>query len=112
MPVKSVLPARVFRDATHNMQKVVGKNSRDSGREFSRTVRDFLRLARCSRLTKIAALNRRGQRSRNGWGRNMRVRGLLLASVSAGALIEGGWAYAQDKNSGSYTTELPPVEVS
>ena len=40
------------------------------------------------------------------------VRGLLLASVSAGLLADGGWAYAQDKDSGSYTTELPPVEVT
>jgi iron complex outermembrane receptor protein len=40
----------------------------------------------------------------------MRVRDLLLASVSAGLVAEGGWVYAQD--SGSYTTELPPVEVT
>src|ERR1700749_3804980 len=40
----------------------------------------------------------------------MGVRRLLLASVSAGLVAEGGWAYAQDK--GSYTTELPPVEVT
>src|SRR5215831_14769864 len=41
----------------------------------------------------------------------MSVRVLLLASVSAvGLVAEGGWAYAQD--SGSYTTELPPVEVT
>jgi iron complex outermembrane receptor protein len=46
------------------------------------------------------------------WGRNMSVRGLLLASVSAGLVAWGGWAYAQDKDSGSYTTELPPVEVT
>jgi iron complex outermembrane receptor protein len=38
------------------------------------------------------------------------VRGLLLASVSVGLAAAGGWAYAQD--SGSYTTELPPVEVT
>src|SRR6185437_13055436 len=38
------------------------------------------------------------------------VRGLLLASVSAGLAAGGGWAHAQD--SGSYTTELPPVEVT
>ena len=38
------------------------------------------------------------------------VRGLLLASVSAGVAAGGGWAHAQD--SGSYTTELPPVEVT
>src|SRR6478735_3171923 len=49
----------------------------------------------------------------------MGVRVLLLASVSAGLLAESGLAYAQDqskddqsKNKGSYTTELPPVEVS
>src|ERR1700761_3094100 len=42
----------------------------------------------------------------------MRVRGLLLASVSVGLLADGGWAYAQDKDSGSYTTDLPPVEVT
>src|SRR5215469_14379157 len=40
----------------------------------------------------------------------MRMRGVLLASVSASLLADGGWAYAQD--SGSYTTELPPVEVT
>ncbi|MBV9458496.1 MAG: TonB-dependent receptor [Bradyrhizobium sp.] len=40
------------------------------------------------------------------------VRGLLLASVSAGLLAGGGWASAEDKDSGSYTTELPPVEVT
>src|SRR6185437_2696194 len=40
----------------------------------------------------------------------MGVRGLLLASVSAGLLAEGCLVYAQD--SGSYTTELPPVEVT
>ncbi len=43
----------------------------------------------------------------------MGVRVLLLASVSAGLIAEGGLAYAQDaaKDSGSYTTDLPPVEV-
>jgi outer membrane receptor protein involved in Fe transport len=40
----------------------------------------------------------------------MGVRVLLLASVSA-LIAEGGLAYAQDKDTGSYTTELPPVEV-
>jgi outer membrane receptor protein involved in Fe transport len=49
----------------------------------------------------------------------MGVRVLLLASVSAGLIADGGLAYAQDQNKGdqdkdkgSYTTELPPVEVS
>src|SRR6185437_14036795 len=49
----------------------------------------------------------------------MSVRVLLLASVSAGLMADGGLAYAQDqtkndqdKDKGSYTTELPPVEVS
>jgi outer membrane receptor protein involved in Fe transport len=43
----------------------------------------------------------------------MGVRVLLLASVSAGLIAESGLAYAQEseKDSGSYTTELPPVEV-
>lgn len=40
----------------------------------------------------------------------MGVRAWLLASVSASLLVDGGLAYAED--SGSYTTELPPVEVS
>src|SRR5215469_7721156 len=40
----------------------------------------------------------------------MGVRVLFLASVSAGLLAEGGLVFAQD--SGSYTTELPPVEVT
>jgi outer membrane receptor protein involved in Fe transport len=41
----------------------------------------------------------------------MRVRGLLIASVAAATFVgEGEQAYAQDK--GSYTTELPPVEVA
>jgi outer membrane receptor protein involved in Fe transport len=40
----------------------------------------------------------------------MRVRVLLVASVSAAFVIESGRTYAQDK--GSYTTELPAVEVS
>jgi outer membrane receptor protein involved in Fe transport len=48
----------------------------------------------------------------------MSFRVWLLASVSAGLLAEGGLAYAQDKNqgksedSGSYTTELPAIEVT
>ena len=48
----------------------------------------------------------------------MRVRVWLLASVSAGLLGDSGLAWAQDKNqdknqdSGSYTTELPAIEVS
>src|SRR5438874_8884917 len=49
----------------------------------------------------------------------MSVRVLLLASVSAALVAESGMAYAQDENKseqskdkGSYTTELPPVEVS
>jgi hypothetical protein len=40
----------------------------------------------------------------------MGVRLVLVGSVSAILVAEGGFAYAQDK--GSYTTELPPVEVS
>jgi iron complex outermembrane receptor protein len=40
----------------------------------------------------------------------MYVRVLFLASVSAGLVAESGVAYAQDK--GSYTTELPAIEVS
>src|SRR5689334_15020067 len=40
----------------------------------------------------------------------MGVRVLLVASVSAAFVIESGRACAQDK--GSYTTELPAVEVS
>src|SRR5215469_6214021 len=41
------------------------------------------------------------------------VRVLLIASVSAaGLLAEGGSAHAQDRDKGSYTTELPPVEVA
>jgi len=49
----------------------------------------------------------------------MGVRVLLIASVSAALVAESGSASAQEKNgstsssdSGSYTTELPPVEVS
>jgi outer membrane receptor protein involved in Fe transport len=47
----------------------------------------------------------------------MSVRALLLASASAGLIADAGLAYAQDQNKGdqdkgSYTTELPPVEVS
>jgi outer membrane receptor protein involved in Fe transport len=47
----------------------------------------------------------------------MSVRVLLLASASAGLIADAGLAYAQDQNKGdqdkgSYTTELPPVEVS
>jgi len=43
----------------------------------------------------------------------MGVRVLLLASVSAGLIAQSGLAGAQDtaKDSGSYTTDLPPVEV-
>ncbi|MBV9066606.1 MAG: Plug domain-containing protein, partial [Methylobacteriaceae bacterium] len=40
----------------------------------------------------------------------MGVRVLLVASVSAAFVIESGQACAQDK--GSYTTELPAVEIS
>src|SRR5579862_5021928 len=41
----------------------------------------------------------------------MRVRGLLMASVAVATFVgEGEQAHAQDK--GSYTTELPPVEVA
>jgi outer membrane receptor protein involved in Fe transport len=39
----------------------------------------------------------------------MGVRVLFLASVSVGLVAEGGSVFAQD--SGSYTTELPPVQV-
>jgi len=46
----------------------------------------------------------------------MGVRLLLLASVSAFLLVECGLVYAQDKDkekdNSSYTTELPPIEVS
>src|SRR6185437_15411746 len=46
--------------------------------------------------------------------KRMGVRLLLLASVSAFLLVECGLAYAQDKDkdNSSYTTELPPIEVS
>jgi outer membrane receptor protein involved in Fe transport len=46
---------------------------------------------------------------RNG-AEQMGVRVLLIASVSAAFVIEGERVYAQDR--GSYTTELPAVEVS
>ena len=42
----------------------------------------------------------------------MGVRVLLIASVSAAFVVESGQAYAQDKDKGSYTTELPAVEAS
>src|SRR5690242_7421671 len=44
----------------------------------------------------------------------MGVRVWLLASVSAGLIADGGLACAQEKNqdSGSYTTELPSIEIS
>ncbi len=44
----------------------------------------------------------------------MSVRVLFLASVSVGLVAEGGWAIAQDvaRDNGSYTTELPPVEIT
>src|ERR1700742_157054 len=42
----------------------------------------------------------------------MGVRVLLVASVSAAFVIESGQGFAQDKDTGSYTTELPAVEVS
>src|SRR5512142_1987173 len=41
----------------------------------------------------------------------MRVRVWVLASLSAGLVAELGFVYAQQDN-GSYTTELPPVEVA
>jgi outer membrane receptor protein involved in Fe transport len=42
--------------------------------------------------------------------KQMSVRVLLIASIAAAFAIESEQAYAQD--SGSYTTELPPVEVT
>ena len=47
----------------------------------------------------------------------MSARVLFLASMATGLLADGGLAYAQDQtkndqDKGSYTTELPPVEVS
>jgi outer membrane receptor protein involved in Fe transport len=42
----------------------------------------------------------------------MGVRVLLVASVSAAFVIESGPACAQNKDTGSYTTELPAVEVT
>ena len=42
----------------------------------------------------------------------MGVRVLLIASVSVAFVVESEQAYAQDKDKGSYTTELPAVEIS
>ena len=42
----------------------------------------------------------------------MGVRILLIASVSAAFVVESGRACAQDKDKGSYTSELPAVEVA
>ena len=82
---------------------------------FSRIPRDLSgwRLSRC--FTKLEVLIRRGKKSRNRMGNgNMSVRVLFLASVSVGLVAEGGWAIAQDvaRDNGSYTTELPPVEIT
>ena len=41
----------------------------------------------------------------------MSVRVLVLASLSAGLAIESGLAFAEE-DKGSYTTELPPIEVN
>ena len=42
----------------------------------------------------------------------MGVRVLLIASVSVAFVVESGRTYAQDKDKGSYTSELPAVEVA
>jgi outer membrane receptor protein involved in Fe transport len=67
-------------------------------------------LVRRVAFTRIAINEPVGKRAGTGWAEQMGVRAVLLASVSAILVAESGVALAED--SGSYTTELPPVEVS
>src|SRR5262249_1797704 len=82
---------------------------------FSRIVRDLLWMRVLVRqLVLIVPKPAGAEEAGTEWGGQMRVRVLLIASVSAAFVIEGGRTFAQDatKDAGSYTTELPAIEVS
>src|ERR1700759_1546639 len=83
------------------------------GRDFFPSCLGFLRLVCIVSPARMTIPQPAGTKEagRNG-AKQMSVRVLLVASVSAAFVFESGQACAQDKDKGSYTTELPAVEVA